>query len=208
MYVFSKVIVLGLAAVALAAPRHSDINSARVNGANSPSVVVSVGPSATLVNYNAGAVEVAVEAPQQKRTRFWNRLLRRTENSERSLEKRYVGDCAAQPIGSGPISNPDTPAAFLAFASFAASATRAFMPSGYTKSYTNLQAASISYGSLGFTSLASYDPAACAKLCDTNAGCVSFNICKFNNGRNEARCTNIFFSLRERPQAGSRCGMP
>jgi len=199
MYVFSKVIVLGLAAVALAAPRHSDINNAHVDGANSPSVIVSVGPSATIVNYDASAVEVAVEAPQQKHARFWNRLLRRAESSEKTLEKRYVGNCAAQPIGSGPIPNPDTPAAFLAFSSFSASATRAFMPSGYTKSYTNLQAASISYGSLGFTSLASYDTSACAKLCDTTAGCLSFNICKSNNGRNIARYTNMIFSLRERP---------
>lgn len=186
MYVFSKVIVLGLAAVALAAPRHSDVNNARVNGANSH-VTVSLGPAATLANYDASAVEVAAEAlPQQKPARFWNRLLRRIESSERTLEKRYTGNCAAQPAGFGPIPNPDTSDAFLAYPAFANTANKALIPSGYAKSYTNLQAASISYGSLGFTSLAIYDPNVCAKLCEANAACLSFNLCKLKNGLNEA----------------------
>lgn len=51
-------------------------------------------------------------------------------------------------------------------------------PSGYFSTFTNLQGASSAYGYLGYKIVTSYDPAVCAKECDSKSGCLGFNICK------------------------------
>lgn len=49
-------------------------------------------------------------------------------------------------------------------------------PSGYELTYGPTSGANNAPGYMGFNFLTQYDPAACAKLCNANAGCASFNI--------------------------------
>jgi hypothetical protein len=76
---------------------------------------------------------------------------------------------------------PDDPADFLAYPPFTTAAENAVAPPGYflAEGYQNLQASASDPSYLTYVSsqLTSYDPAACAALCTSIAGCVSFNIC-------------------------------
>lgn len=91
-----------------------------------------------------------------------------------ALSKR--GNCAVQPVGAGPVPTPDTASAFLAYPSFAASASAAPTPSGYYNSFTNLQASNNAYGYMGFTTLKTYDTDLCASKCNAITGCSAFNV--------------------------------
>jgi hypothetical protein len=96
-----------------------------------------------------------------------------------NLEKRDDECCAPQPLGSGPIPSPDTASAFLADSDFAAAASAAPVPSGYTNTFTNLQASNNAYGYMGFTTLSSYDSQQCADNCGAIDGCMAFNLCMY-----------------------------
>lgn len=102
------------------------------------------------------------------------------------IEKR--GACAAQPTGVtgiyGPPASPtdDTVAAFAANAAFAAAASSAPIPSGYSNTFTNLNASNNAYGYMGYTLLSSYDSERCAAKCNAINGCMSFNLCKNTSG--------------------------
>ncbi|KAG9653644.1 glycoside hydrolase, partial [Aureobasidium melanogenum] len=90
--------------------------------------------------------------------------------------------CAAQPTGVtgayGPPEDPeaDTVAAFTANAAFAAAASSAPTPSGYSNTFTNLNASNNAYGYMGYTTLNSYDTNLCASKCNAINGCMSFNL--------------------------------
>ncbi|KAK8054652.1 hypothetical protein PG994_009719 [Apiospora phragmitis] len=115
--------------------------------------------------------------------------------------------CAMQPGGHGGRMHPDTPEVFLAHAPFHHAALRAPTPAGYRPTFFNLHAAAnppepdgiaahdprngsssrntpasaISVPPLcymGYHLLTSYDPAACAALCDTDpsGACAAFNL--------------------------------
>ncbi|KAF2111601.1 hypothetical protein BDV96DRAFT_499317 [Lophiotrema nucula] len=84
--------------------------------------------------------------------------------------------CAPQPRGAGPVPNPDTPEAFLAYDFFEKTALSAAAPSGYFQSFQNLQASNKEDGYMDYSSLSSYDVSACAARCDAKDGCSSFNI--------------------------------
>ncbi|KAI4724533.1 hypothetical protein E4T49_07744 [Aureobasidium sp. EXF-10728] len=87
-----------------------------------------------------------------------------------------VSTCLAQPTGAGPVPSPDNASNFVSFAPFAAAATSAPVPAGYTNVFTNLQASNNALGYLGFTTLKQYDPSVCAKKCSSIAACQSFNL--------------------------------
>ena len=75
-------------------------------------------------------------------------------------------------------STPDTPAAFAGNSGYDQAALTAATPTGYSEVFKDLDAAAITYYYLGFVTLTSYSPAACASACNSLALCSSFNICK------------------------------
>ncbi len=88
---------------------------------------------------------------------------------------------------NGPLVRPsDTPEAFQANTAFADAATAAAdapnVPEGYASvpDFVNLQAAAKDPSYLTYVSskLTSYNASQCAAICDSMAGCNSFNICK------------------------------
>lgn len=82
----------------------------------------------------------------------------------------------AQPLGSGPVSYPDTAAAFVANAKYAQVAMAAKTPSGYTQMFSNLNGSVSGSGYLTYTTIGSYDPSSCATQCNSITGCQSFDI--------------------------------
>ncbi|KAH0380250.1 glycoside hydrolase, partial [Aureobasidium melanogenum] len=96
------------------------------------------------------------------------------------IEKRSA--CAPQPTGvTGDYAPPtntadDTVAAFAANTAFAVAASSAPTPSGYSNTFTNLNASNNAYGYLGYTTLSSYDSQKCASKCNAINGCMSFNL--------------------------------
>lgn len=84
--------------------------------------------------------------------------------------------CQTQPAGAGPVPSPDTASAFLSYADFAAQASAAPVPSGYSLAFSNLAASSSAYGYMGYTTLQSYDTALCASKCNAITGCSAINI--------------------------------
>lgn len=82
----------------------------------------------------------------------------------------------AQPTGSGPVTTPDTAAAFLANPAYGQAALAASTPPGYTQVFKNLNASSSDYGYLGYTTLSSYSTSQCAADCSAINDCWSFNI--------------------------------
>lgn len=85
-------------------------------------------------------------------------------------------NCNAQPLGAGPVPQPDTPEAFTASPAFSSAALGAQTPSGYKQVFQNLDAAYSGYSYITYSNLNSYDTAACAAVCDAYKGCSSFNI--------------------------------
>lgn len=93
----------------------------------------------------------------------------------RGLEKRTA--CAPQvPLGSGPMTSPDTASDFLANPVYNNFANNATIPTGYTRVFVGQNAASSTYGYLGYTNMVAYDPSSCAAKCNAITGCASFNL--------------------------------
>lgn len=90
--------------------------------------------------------------------------------------KRGVNDpCAPQPSSaSPPVGDNSTPQSFQS--SFANLGSNLPVPSGYSSIFTNAQASTSEVGYLGLYPLDSYDPQACATLCDNKDLCFAFNI--------------------------------
>lgn len=98
-------------------------------------------------------------------------------NARRSVLDKRDGDCAAQPLGAGPVPGNDTAAAFAAYPVFASSASAAPVPTGYTNTFTNLNASNNAYGYMGYTNLDTYDSNLCASQCSAIVGCMAVNLC-------------------------------
>ncbi|KAI5272739.1 hypothetical protein E4T47_04101 [Aureobasidium subglaciale] len=97
--------------------------------------------------------------------------------ARRNVGKRAA--CAAQPTGvaSFTVNTPDdTASAFAVNSAFAAAASAAPVPSGYSNTFTNLNASNNAYGYMGYTTLSSYDTEKCASKCNAINGCMSFNL--------------------------------
>jgi hypothetical protein len=103
-----------------------------------------------------------------------------TQSVLTAIEKRAA--CAAQPTGvSGAYAAPaeptdDTVSAFASNTAFAAAASSAPIPAGYSNTFTNLNASNNAYGYMGYTTLSSYDTIKCASKCNAINGCMSFNL--------------------------------
>jgi hypothetical protein len=88
--------------------------------------------------------------------------------------------CSQQPVGYGPIPSPNTDTAFSAFTTFASVANAAVAPTGWQRTFTNLNAselydpATMSY--LGYQTMTTYDAGQCLALCDSTTGCVGANL--------------------------------
>jgi hypothetical protein len=124
--------------------------------------------------------------------------------------KRWIsirdGTCAPQPAGSGPVSDPDTPDAFLANQYLQVIQSRdlwstilritkglaegAPTPAGYNSVFTNLQASLTASMYMGLWTLQSFDTTRCASLCDQNDGCVAFNVYIERDPSLDANATN------------------
>lgn len=83
--------------------------------------------------------------------------------------------CAVQPAGLDIHPSPDTPDAFLSYPYFASTALAATPPTGFTQTFSNLNASSVVSGYLGATYMDTYSPQACANLCSNVMGCVAIN---------------------------------
>ncbi|KAG8628144.1 hypothetical protein KVT40_004017 [Elsinoe batatas] len=85
--------------------------------------------------------------------------------------------CAPQPDGYGQnITNPDTVDNWMAYAPFQQLASQAATPSGYVKTFNNMNASASASSYMGLWTLKSYSPSDCAAICNNNTGCTSFNI--------------------------------
>ncbi|KAL9008752.1 MAG: hypothetical protein Q9173_006155, partial [Seirophora scorigena] len=149
----STVVLLALLGLTSAAPRPQQIDTAGVEAAPAP---VFVTPPYNVLEH-AGASNEPVIAPR-------NRLHKRD------------GNCAPQPAGSGPVSSPDTPEAFLANPAYAELARSAPTPDGYSAAMINGEGSLSASKYMGLRTLKSYDTLGCASLCDQATGCQAFNM--------------------------------
>ncbi|KAF2873525.1 hypothetical protein BDV95DRAFT_489957, partial [Massariosphaeria phaeospora] len=85
-------------------------------------------------------------------------------------------ECSPLPSGHGPVPDTDSASGFLSYGALTESAKLAGLPRGYTKAFTNLQGSTQGEGYMVHTILDSYSEDACAKQCDSEDRCLSFNI--------------------------------
>lgn len=131
--------VIGLAC---AAPRPQDIDFALADALPDPIYSEAVDVTAQVVTYDASAV-LSSAAPQITATVVDTAAaVIATTDALSNLKRDACAAQQAQPLGHGPVPSPDTPSAFLSYSSFAAAATEAPVPSGYTQQFSNLQASS------------------------------------------------------------------
>ncbi|OBT98900.1 hypothetical protein VE01_02394 [Pseudogymnoascus verrucosus] len=156
--------LLALAAASPLVPRQ-DIDFELVDAAPDPTPAsIAIGPTAQSATYDLTAATESAGVP----------LIVDTPVEKRKLVGRTA--CSLQPAGAGPVPSPDTDSAFLAYASFASSASGAPTPPGYTNTFTNLQASVNAYGYMGYTTLNTYDTSQCAAQCSQMDSCYGFNI--------------------------------
>lgn len=142
------------------------LNVTQIEEAPKPTTAsIPIGIASQLVDYDLpAATQSATESP----------LATATGHGKRGIAVRSA--CDPQATGAGPVPTPDTASAFLALPAFAATASAAPIPSGYTQTYENLEGSSNAYGYMGFTTMDSYDTEACASKCDAITGCIGINV--------------------------------
>ena len=130
-----------------------------------------------------------------------------TPVARRRLKGKRDGNCAAQPLGGGPVPSPDTDTAFLADMDLQVSvselmldvdsltkiqnlATNAPIPDGYTEAFSNLQGSLSASMYMGLNTLDTFDTLTCASLCDQASGCVAFNMYIERDPTLDANATN------------------
>jgi hypothetical protein len=165
--IFQSLILLGTASH-LAVGQTIDLDA--IDKIPTPTYSINVSATAQTISYTQTAALASISASTSDTPGTQKRAVQ-------YIEKRDDDCCAPQPLGSGPIPSPDTASAFLADSDFAAAASAAPVPSGYTNTFTNLQASNNAYGYMGFTDLSSYDSQQCADNCNAVTGCMAFNIC-------------------------------
>lgn len=91
------------------------------------------------------------------------------------------GCAAAVQAGNGPVTVPDTPQDFSANSIYSNAALKAGTPNGYALAFSNQPASAEDPSYLTYTTkgITTYDPSICASICTNEAGCSSFNICKY-----------------------------
>lgn len=99
--------------------------------------------------------------------------------SSSSTRRRHIkrgGECSVQPVGSGPVTSPDTDTDFLNNPAYSQAATDAVTPIGWSLIFKNQQAAISTSAYMGYKTYTTYDPSACAADCLNMAACQSFNL--------------------------------
>ncbi|GAM83182.1 hypothetical protein ANO11243_011680 [Dothideomycetidae sp. 11243] len=99
-----------------------------------------------------------------------------TSLAARDVVKRAAPTCTSLPTGYGPVSNPDTAAAFQSNPVYAQTAQKAIVPDGYSLSFSSLTGATSASTYLGYYTLQSYNPVFCQQYCDEVVGCYGFNL--------------------------------
>lgn len=179
----SVLIAAALLGTALAAPRPQDIDFTEVDAAAPPVFTAppdNVPTDVPTVTTTTVEPLTTIDTPPAK--------LRRAE----TFEKRD-GTCAPQPAGSGPVPNPDTADAFLAYQplqvcsiwtysrtslsnSIQDMANDAPTPYGYSQVFVNTQGSLFASNYMGLYTLKAYDTLQCQQICDQVTGCVAFNM--------------------------------
>ncbi|KAI4738587.1 hypothetical protein E4T50_10971 [Aureobasidium sp. EXF-12298] len=165
--------IQGFAALAVAMPaarpQEIDINLVL----NAPEPVTydpAVGATAQVVSYDYTSLVAQATAPATSVTSD-------VAATATAIEKRGAACTSLAPGASGaPTYSPDTPAAFASNSDFASVALNAPVPTGYTQTFSNVNASNNAYGYLGFTTLSTFDTAKCAAKCNAIYGCLSFNL--------------------------------
>ncbi|GAB7343586.1 hypothetical protein MBLNU457_1588t1 [Dothideomycetes sp. NU457] len=125
--------------------------------------VVGIKAQATTVDYNPTTASAAVASSV----------------SAVGLSKRDIlarSACEPQPTGALPPALPDNVDTFMNNPYYSAAAYGAVTPTGYTNTFTNLDASNNAYMYMGYTTLESYDVQGCSAKCDAIDGCEAFNI--------------------------------
>ncbi|KAI4722340.1 hypothetical protein E4T48_01227 [Aureobasidium sp. EXF-10727] len=165
--------IQGFAALAVAMPaaRPQEIDVNMVLAAPEPVAYdPAVGATAQVVSYDFTSLIAQATAPATSTASD-------VAATATAIEKRGAACTSLAPGASGaPTYSPDTPAAFASNPDFASIASNAPVPTGYTNTFTNVNASNSAYGYLGFTTLSTFDTAKCAAKCDAIYGCLSFNL--------------------------------
>ena len=173
----SKLVALLLSGAALAASTDPQLDIAAVAEAGSPpQPSIAVNAPAQTVTYDATSASAAAAATQSAQA--FDTEVGKDGSTNGSKMKRAA--CDPQWTGKGPIPNPDTASAFLAYGPFASAASSAPVPTGYNLAFKDLKAENNALGYMGFTLLDTYDTQLCAKKCDAIYGCNAFNIGKLH----------------------------
>lgn len=100
-------------------------------------------------------------------------------STDRALDNHLTqpGGCDPLVIGHGPVPVPDTPNEFKNFTTLYATARIAPTPLGYRLVGQALNGSVLGLVYHGTEYLDTYDPDLCAKECNGNEDCSSFNIC-------------------------------
>lgn len=144
-----------------------------------PTYTMSVGVAAQTVKINTAAlIKSAVQAVTTDPIIDPARKVKRTEATTSAVTSS-ASSCVGgdvQPTGVGPVSVPDTPAAFQANQAYADVANKAVTPAGYKRVFQNLKGSTSLYYYLGYNTLGDYDTNMCANMCNSINLCQSFNI--------------------------------
>lgn len=146
-----------------------------------PTYTMSVGVTAQVVKINTAAIiKSAVQAVTTDPIVDPARKVKRQDTTATSpTVSATANSCVggtAQPTGSGALTTPDTPDAFLANPAYSDAATGATTPAGYKLMFQNLNGSTSLYYYMGYNTLASYDTGKCASMCNSISLCQSFNI--------------------------------
>lgn len=126
------VLAVAFAALAFAAPAPQDIDFDLAIALPNPTYSTEVGAYAQTVTYNAASIVAAVVAQVTSDSVAETDVAKRVKRTA----------CAPQPTGASgaPAVSPDTPAAFASNTAFASIASAAAIPSGYSQTFSNLNA--------------------------------------------------------------------
>ncbi|KAF2967563.1 hypothetical protein GQX73_g5964 [Xylaria multiplex] len=159
-------ILVSLASASPLQPRQS-LNFDVIDAAPEPVIhSVAIEDKPTIVSYDLpAATQAAIANP-----------LPVEAVAKRGLKARTNDACAALEKGSGPVPEPDTAEAFLAYEYFSTTANSAPVPSGYYQTFANAKGSNSAYGYSGYSTLSTYDTAECASRCNSIDSCLAFNI--------------------------------
>lgn len=165
----STLIVAALAGMAIATPmaKRQAIEFDQYDAADEPTVTTPPigggdGISADTANDAADAAAASATADPS------------TTSSK--IKARNNGDCSAQALGQGPLTSPDTAAAFLSNTVYNDTANAAAIPAGYSLAFGPNQGATSAASYITYYTLNSFDPYACQQKCDAISTCYSYNL--------------------------------